>query len=561
MRLVKKSGWLEIIAEFDVDLISKYKEIPHYSFKKEKHGGVWRWPCNPDNYYSILTKFPHIEKQEGLEGYIHNLDDGINRLPQIKEMEDIVIDDYDFKTPPRPYQRVAFEFLRSGQRTLLLDPMGTGKTKDMIDYTNWLFQKGYIDKCLIFGLKSILYNWVKELHKHSWIMDHVVVEGTPSKRLKLLNEKHKYYIMNWECVRNKKLLEKLTSMAEKKCCILGDEVQKIKNHASQTSRFFRKLYSWYMVLATGTLTSRIGHDAFSALNSVSLKWKTWTDFANEFCVRGYWGGWELSKSKNEELRDIIGKYSLKRSKKLLLPQLPDKVYEIRHVELGKVAKKAYSDMAKDFIARIDDMEVISWNVLTQLLRLTEISSGFLRNDGEAIWIDSSKLDACHEIVEEVVDANNDKIIIWAKYIPTIDKLMERYGKSPYNAVFIDGRITDAKERMDIVNSFQQDRGIKVFIGQMQSAGVGIDLFSMVEGMDCCVAVRLEQDWSPITMRQLEDRIHRDGQTSSSVTIIDILCRGCLGEYILKVVEKKEKMEHELVPMIDVINKTELMEYL
>lgn len=558
MHLIKRGGYLELHHQYDESLLPRYKSIPEYEFKKQKGSAYWRWPCHPEHYSRIITEFPEVQVQDGLHQWMKNKVDSLAQLLKIKHLLDKDIDDYKFKTEPRPYQRVAFEFLRTGKKTLFLDPMGSGKTKTMLDYANWCYSKGYIDRCLIFVPKTIMWNWMNEIEKHSWETDAVVVDGTSSKRYKLISEPHKFYIMNWEVVRNKKILPLLIEMGSKRCCILGDECHRIKSHNSQVSKRFREIYSPYSVLATGTLISRVGFDVFSPLAFTSGLWRTWTSFANQYCVPGYWGGWEMNKLAAPQLREIVDQYSIKREKSFLMPWLPKKVYEKRYVELGAESQRAYQGMSEDFVMRIRDLEVISWNVLTQLLKLTEITTGFVRHDGETTWIGDEKLSAVQELVEEIVDESGQKVVIWAWYHPTIDELMRRYGGPPYNAVFIDGRVEDSEERMRRKTQFQTDPNVKIFIGQMASAGVGIDLFSLVEGMECSTAIRIEQNWSPLNMRQAEDRIHRMGQTSDSVTIIDIVARKKICEYILKVLEDKEQVERDIVPSID---REELLKFL
>ena len=558
MKLLKNGDWLELYHHFDAKLIPVYKSIPHWSFTKEKKEGIWRWKCNPTNYKRIIKLFPSLEVNPRLHSYLTGLDKALDYIQDIKKLDDFKINDFKFKTSPLPHQAVGFEFVRRGQRTLLLDPMGTGKTKIMIDYANWLKETGRAKKCIVLCLKTILYNWRDELLKHSKNTDMVVVEGTRAKKIKLLEEDHFFYIMTWESVRNKDISEHLSRMMVSQCCLLGDECQKIKNHNSQVSRAFRKLYAPYVILATGTLIVRVAIDVFSSLNTVSGLWKTWTDFAGEFCTHGYFGGWELRRDKEIVLRDIVSKYSIKRDKSIL--KLPPKTYQRRYVELSTDAKKAYHDISTEFITKLEDMEVITSNILTQLLRLTEITTGFLRDGDKIKWMESSKLTALHEIVEEIVDSNNEKLVIWCHYKPTIKRLMEIYGKAPYNAVHIDGDVS-SKNRSKNKNDFQSDPNIKIFIGQSTSGGVGIDLFSKVEGMPCSTAVRIEQEWSPATMRQAEDRIHRKGQTADSVTIIDIVAKDKIDEYIIETVERKEKVENRIVPISRIVVKDTILSYL
>lgn len=560
MKLIIKDGWMRIYAPFDRSLIPRYKAIPEGVFVNNKQDSFWRWRFSHVHYFNILREFPEIQVQEGLHEYMLNLKKNIEFLPEIKSWDDCEITDFEFKTEPRPYQKVAFEYLRTARRCLLLDPMGSGKTFSMISFANFLQQTGKIDRCLVFAPKTTLYNFVDEIFKHSFITDAVVVDGTPKKRLSLLGEKHFFYISTWEIVWNKDLLNKLMEMADSRCLILGDEATKIKSHNSLITKGFIQLWTPFCCLSTGTLMTNKGHDVFSPLNYVSSLFKTWTSFANQYCTPGYFGGWELRSDKKSDLRSLVDQYSIRRDKSYLLPWLPEKSYQRRYVDLSKAGAKAYTELAETFLEVFETQDAVPFNVLTELLRLTEITTGFLRYEDRVEWIDNSKLSALAEIVEEVVDESGQKLVLWGRFTPTIRKLMELYGGPPYNAVFIDGSVP-TKERRDRKNQFQTDPNIKIMVGQMQAAGIGIDLFSLVPGMECSTAVRLEQEWSPVPMRQSEDRIHRSGQTADSVTIIDLVARGRIDEYILKVVERKERLENELVPIQKIVEKDDILQFL
>lgn len=522
----------------------------------------WLFKANYKTFEKLMRLLPGIEVDpELLEDMRREWRFREKEVASLKALPDFEITDFVFKTEPSPYQRVGLEFLRRSRRALLLDPTGTGKTKTMIDYATWLMLQKQVDYALVLCPKTLLYNWAEEIEKHSDLTNISIARGTEKSKLKALAAKPNFYITNWEAMRTKSVHKRIVELTNGRCILLGDECHKIKSYNSTVSKKFQSLYCDYMVLATATLVVNDEKDVYPALNAVALKWPGWTNFAGAYCRPGYFGGWDIKKRELGGLIDLVDKYSIRRDKKQLLPFLPEKQYKRIDVELSPKTATAYNNLGQTFMHYFKTPEAIPSTALTELLRLTEITSGFLRAVGKVEYIGNEKFEALAEIIKDVVDDRKEKVTIWCRFQPTIDRLMEIYGKAPYNAVYIDGRINDPKERMAIVSRFQNDPEIKIFIGQISAAGLGINLYSNVPDMPCATAIMLEHNWPDAEAVQAEDRIHRRGQTAEAVRILNIIATGTVDEYIVKVKNIKHQKEMEMVPISKIIKRDDLQNYL
>ena len=207
------------------------------------------------------------------------------------------------------------------------------------------------------------------------------------------------------------------------------------------------------------------------------------------------------------------------------------------MELEPIGRSIYDQVEKESYAELEHGEIVTTNVLTKLLRLSQITGGFIKDEFNELveQVSSAKLEALEEIVEECLDAGK-KLVVFARFIPEIDaiaKTLKRYG---VKYAMIRG---DVKDRAGEVDKFQNDPETKVFIGQLQTTGMGLTLTAA----DTAVFYSLSYNYADY--EQAKARIHRIGQ-KNNCTYIHLLAKKTIDEKVMDALSKKKNLAELVV---------------
>ena len=231
----------------------------------------------------------------------------------------------------------------------------------------------------------------------------------------------------------------------------------------------------------------------------------------------------------DELTDSIRPYSYRVTKEECL-DLPDKIYTKRDIELSPEQKNVYNQMKKSAVALLGDMELVTANaVITQLLRLHQISCGFITtDDGNIVELANSRITELMLVLEEL----NGKAIIWANYRHDIlaikNEITKVYGSSTVETYFGD---TDGEQRQEIVRRFQEDDSLRFFVGQPRTGGYGLTLTA------ASTVIYYSNSYDLEVRLQSEDRAHRIGQ-NNNVTYVDLIASKTVDEKIVSALRQK-----------------------
>lgn len=224
--------------------------------------------------------------------------------------------------------------------------------------------------------------------------------------------------------------------------------------------------------------------------------------------------------------------------------LPEQTFEVRKIAFDKKDRELYDRIKRDSYADLDGGDhITATTVLTKLLRLQQLTGGFLlQDDSETpVLVNKAKLNALADIIEDYVIGSEKKLVIFARFIPEVKAIIEMVDKLlPKNKkqVAIYGDIK--KElRGGLVKQFQEDPDTMVFVGQIDTAGTGITL----TGADTCVYY--SKNYNYATYSQSLSRIHRIGQRNVC-TYIDLEVEKTVDEMINKALSKKEDMAKTVV---------------
>ena len=324
--------------------------------------------------------------------------------------------------------------------------------------------------------------------------------------------------------------------------IIADEGHKIKTHNIAASKAMHRLgeKAGYRLLLTGTVITNKAIDVFSQFKFVNpaIFGQSFYAFRSRyFDMVGYGNHTPvLKKSMEAELTEKLHSISFRATKAECL-DLPETTDVIRQVELEPAALRVYRGLVKESYAELSSGEVTAPNILTRLLRLSQLTGGFIGNDETATveQISAAKLSALEDILDGAA-AEGKKLVIIARFIPEIRAICGLLEKRGLRYSYITGEV---KNREEQVSAFQNDPAVMAFVGQIATAGLGITLTAASS------MVFYSLDYSMSNFEQTKARIHRVGQRMPC-TYLYLVARGTVDEKVLKALKDKADLARTLV---------------
>ena len=466
---------------------------------------------------------------------------------------------YKFKTKPYAHQMTALEKSWNKESYAYFMEMGTGKTKVLIDNLAMLYDKGKVDGALIIAPKGVIGTWYnQEIPTH--LPDHI--ENVTVLWQPLINKKQQnnldqlfksdsklhILIMNVEALSTSKGTEFAASFLRTHNTMMAvDESTTIKNSAAKRTKNILNLSksSKYKRIMTGSPVTKNPLDLYSQcefLDPWLLNFQSFYAFRNRYAemktihARGR-SIQIVSCFKNiGELSDKLKEFSYRVLKEDCL-DLPDKIYVTRNVVLTPEQAKLYQEMKSTALAVLNGKQTTTVTVLTQLMRLHQITCGhFTADDGSTQIVKSNRIDELMNVLEEV----EGKAIIWANYQKDMSEIkktiIEKYGEESVVDYY---GLTPQDERQPNINRFQGDPECRFFIGTPSTGGYGITLTAANTVIYYSNGYDLEK------RLQSEDRAHRIGQ-KKSVTYVDLISEKTVDEKIVKALRKKIDIASEVL---------------
>jgi len=413
-----------------------------------------------------------------------------------------------------------------------------------IGVTGALYLSGKISRVLVVAPLSVLGVWEQEFEKFA-AFDYTltVLSGSGAKKADTLRHMTagspglQVAIINYESAWR---LEKEIT-AWNPGLIIADEGHKIKTHNTAVSKAMHRLgaRAAYRLLLTGTVITNKALDVFSQYKFLNpgIFGNSFYAFRNRyFDMVGYGQHTPvLKRSMERELTERLHSIAFRATKAECL-DLPETTDVVRPVELEPAAMKVYRDLVKDSYAELGQTEVTATNILTRLLRLSQLTGGFVgSDDGTAQAISTAKLAALADILDEARHEDK-KLVVIARFLPEIRaicKLLEKE-KIGYSSIY--GEIKDREAQ---VARFQDDPEIRVFVGQIATAGLGITLTA------ASTLVFYSTDYSMSNHEQTRARVHRVGQRENC-TYIYLAAKDTVDEKVLKALQNKADLARMLV---------------
>ena len=458
---------------------------------------------------------------------------------------------YKFKTKPYAHQLTALEKSWNKENYAYFMEMGTGKTKVLIDNLAMLYDKGKIDGALIVAPKGVVKTWYEqELPTH--LPDHIEnvsvlwqpnITKTQQEKLDSLFEIDSamhILVMNVEALSTEKGVKFATKFINSHKTLMAiDESTTIKTPTARRTKNIIKigLNAKYKRIMTGSPITKNPLDLYTQcefLDPWLLDFASYYSFRNRYAemktmhVRGR--SIQVVKEFRHlgELSDTVKEFSYRVLKEDCL-DLPPKNFVKRHISLTSDQKKIYEQMKKHAIAMLNKKVTTTVNVLTQLMRLHQITCGYVTaDDGTIQEVESNRMNELMSILEET----EGKVIIWANYqfsvSDIIQKLIKVYGPDSYVHYY---GLTPQEDRQDFIRKFPNDPKCRFIVGTPQTGGYGITL------TEANTVIYYSNGYDLEKRLQSEDRAHRIGQ-KKNVTYIDIIAEDTIDEKIVEALRSK-----------------------
>jgi SNF2 family DNA or RNA helicase len=218
--------------------------------------------------------------------------------------------------------------------------------------------------------------------------------------------------------------------------------------------------------------------------------------------------------------------------------LPEKLFQTVPVTLSEKAAKLYREMAKEMIIEIEDTHATAAIILVKLLRLSQITSGFVKDiDGNIKVFDESKLNTCMDLVDDLLEEDH-KVVIFVRFRQDIERIKEKLLLRKVQHAILSGSVPPSK-RDSLVARFQSDPDLKVFIAQVQAGSLGIDLTA------ADTAIFYSLDYNAANYWQAQDRIHRIGQTRK-VTYYHMVVPRSIDQIVLQTLKEKGDLAQTII---------------
>lgn len=469
----------------------------------------WTCPATPRNKEILeFFKFEQLNKI-----------DKVNKAPALPQIDTTKLPQGMF-----PYQIDAVRFMEAvNGKGLIADDQGLGKSLESLAYFS-LHKE--LRPVLITCPAVMKLVWQEEVHK--WLHEKAyVIDGTTSYQLPT---NYQFYIINYDI-----LYAWVQPLQELHCKgVIADESHKCANPEIIRTKAFIEIINNIdkKLFLSGTPIRGNPRNLFIPLHFIDKKqfpnyWKFIGRYMEHVPVRvrtktGTKIIWKYEGSKNElELHNRIIPYILRRKKEDVLKELPPKQRIIVPLRISSKTYASYVEAEKEFLewAETNRAKYLSENKYSELLRqLTYVG----KRDQILSWI------------EDFMETDR-KLVVFAYHKKVIDDI---YSKFKSIAVVLSGD-TPEKQRFEVQKQFQNNPDIKLFIGQIEAAGVGITLTSAAD------VAFVELLYTPDDLFQAEDRVHRIGQTKQ-VTIYYLVAADTIEEDVIEILDRKTKTISQIV---------------
>ena len=556
---LKDGSFLNLEENKEIDFLDKLVTGMDIDYKELEEGEV-KLPAYRSLYLNKLLK-----NKTGIQVTKNNeYKEIVNDLNK-EHLEDEIIIPKKFDKILRYYQKTGFKWLKILDSYkfggILADDMGLGKTIQIlaviVDYVeNSIKNQKEKRASLVVSPSSLTLNWLNEANKFASDLNILVIRGTLQERKKQIKEIDKYDLVITSYDLLKRDIELYKDKNYQFRYIIADEAQYLKNSNTQNAKSIKKINADTRYALTGTPIE----------NSLAELWSIF-----DFIMPGYLFTYKKFKTLYEtpivkdndeksmaKLKMLIEPFVLRRNKKEVLTELPDKTITVLNNEMGEEQKNIYLTylaQAKDDLLQeiqLNGYEKSHIQILAALTRLRQICchpSLFIKDYKEG----SSKLDQCMEIVQDAIEGGH-KILLFSGYTTMFPIIEKELQKNKIKYFKLTGS-TKVEDRIKMVDEFNNKQDIKIFLISLKAGGTGLNL----TGAD--MVIHYDPWWNISTENQATDRAYRIGQ-KNNVQVYKLITKNSIEEKIYELQQKKSQLVDNMLStktsFINKLSKEEIM---
>ena len=531
---LKNGSFINLEENPDIEFLDRMITGLGISYKDIKNGNI-KLPINRSLYLNQLLKtIPNtqISKNNEYRKIINGLDKQ-NGEDDIKIPENL-------KGVLRYYQKTGYKWLKTLDNYkfggILADDMGLGKTVQMLSIIAGYIEENENHKAsIVICPSSLTLNWQNEAQKFTNKLRTLVIRGNAFERKKQIEQADKYDLLITSYDLLKRDVEVYKENKYNFKFAIADEAQYLKNSNTQNAKAVKEIVADTRYALTGTPIE----------NSLAELWSIF-----DYIMPGYLFGYKKFKSDYEtpivrdndqrtmnKLKMLIEPFILRRTKKQVLTELPEKTITVLNNQMKEEQEKiytAYLAQAKQEIAETINLrgfEKSHIQVLAALTRLRQICchpSLFIKDYKDG----SSKLEQCIEIIKDATDSGH-KILLFSGYTSMFELIEQELKEKDIKYFKLTGS-TKVDERIRMVDEFNENKDIKVFLISLKAGGTGLNL----TGAD--MVIHYDPWWNASAENQATDRAYRIGQ-KKNVQVYKLITKNSIEEKIYELQKKKSEL--------------------
>ena len=550
---LKSGDFLDLTNNTDLNLLEEMATTLDIDYSKVENGIV-NLPVNRSFYLEKLmdsNKEINVAKNEKFTELIENIGN--------TEISDEIKIDKDFEDKLRDYQKVGYKWLKMLEMYkfggILADDMGLGKTLQIIAVLRSELKSKNKTTSIVVCPSTLVLNWRAEVEKWCNYIKVLIVRGSAEERKEKLNDYKNYDLV----ITSYDLLKRDIENYEDKNFkyIIADEAQYIKNSTTQNATSLKSLNGETKFALTGTPIE----------NSIAELWSIF-----DFIMPGYLYNYNKFKKKFEEpilkyedkealirLKKLISPFILRRVKKDVLTELPEKNITVMKNEMEEEQEKLYlsylAQTKKEVAEELNgsSFEKNKFKILMLLTRLRQICchpSLFIENYKG----NSGKLKQSINLVIDAIESGH-KILLFSSYTSMFEIIEKEFKKLNIEYFKLVGD-TPVSKRIEMVDEFNNNESVKVFLISLKAGGTGLNLTS------ADVVIHYDPWWNVSSENQATDRAYRIGQ-KNSVQVYKLITSNSIEEKINKMQERKEKLSKDVLSteetFINKLSKDEILD--
>ena len=535
---LKDGSFLDLEENETMDFISSLLENEDISYKQIQEGEL-EIPISRGMYLDRLIQNlnTNVEKNDEYKKMVNQISK--------REIEDKIELPKGLKSELRQYQVTGFKWLKILDNYkfggILADDMGLGKTIQLLAVIqSYLEEEKNPSPSIVVCPSSLSLNWKNEIDKFAPNIKTLVIHGNAEERANQIENIEKYNLVITSYDLLKRDIEEYKAKDYKFKYIIADEAQYIKNNNTQNAKVIKEIKAETRFALTGTPIE----------NSLSELWSIF-----DFIMPGYLYSYRKFKEiyevpivkDNDEwvlkkLKMLIEPFILRRTKQEVLTELPDKTISVLNNEMQDEQLKIYTSYMANAKREVSQelkengFEKSQMKILALLMRLRQICchpSLFISNyTGE-----SSKLNQCIEVIKDAV-LSGHKILLFSSYSSMLEIIGEELKKENIKHFKLTGQ-TKVGDRLKLVEEFNSNDEIKVFLISLKAGGTGLNLI----GAD--MVIHYDPWWNLSAENQATDRTYRIGQ-KKNVQVYKLITKDSIEERIYELQEKKAQLAKSML---------------